>query len=256
MKRTFAFRRLFLLCPLVLQFTAPSETKAQLSGTYRSAPGSLAIYTYHHGEYESVPLPADVTMRFSGNDPTTTLTAIIHKPIIGDLPGTNYNYSIVHEFPMIVTGTSTDGHRFTGDLLSTQYLFDWTIEPVNSRTLRWDGRVGWSGGRIEVSTIDEARLIPLAPGDYNQNGAVDAADFIVWRKAMEQSGTSAAGLFADGDFDGHVDEDDYQIWRTHFGETSTSGALAATGIPEPATWLMLAVALMPLMNMACRRIRA
>jgi hypothetical protein len=62
-------------------------------------------------------------------------------------------------------------------------------------------------------------------GDYNGNGVVDAADYVVWRKGL---GT----LFT---------QSDYSVWRAHFGQTggSGTGALANIAVPEPATVLML-----------------
>ena len=54
-------------------------------------------------------------------------------------------------------------------------------------------------------------------GDYNGNGTVDAADYVVWRKSEGQTG---AGLPADGDGDMDVDENDYLVWRANFGRTS------------------------------------
>jgi hypothetical protein len=254
MNRILKIRRFLLLSAFFLHLAATSETQAQLSGTYRSAPGTLAMYTYHIGEYHTVPLPADVTMRFSENDPSS-MTALIHKPIIGDT-AENHNYGIVHEFPMVVTATSTDGHTFRGDLLGTQYLFKWTIEPVNNGSLHWEGDVGWAGGRVEHSMIDDARLLPVAPGDYNQNGTVDIADFVIWREGFGQSNMSPIGFLADGDGDGQVDQDDYNIWRANYGETTARGSLSSAGIPEPATWLMLVVASLPLLNAASRRLRA
>ncbi|HEX2474619.1 MAG TPA: hypothetical protein VHK01_07735, partial [Lacipirellulaceae bacterium] len=140
MNDVFSVRRFVLLSPLLLQLVAAREAYAQLVRTYRSAPGTVAMYTYHTGEYHTVPLPADVTMRFSSNDPRS-LTALIHKPIIGDT-AENFNYAIVNEFPMVVTGTSTDGRRFEGDLLpGTQYMFQWTIDVQNSPFLLWEGQV-------------------------------------------------------------------------------------------------------------------
>jgi hypothetical protein len=256
MNNVFSVRRFVLLSPLLLQLVATREANAQLVRTFRSAPGTLAMYTYHTGEYHTVPLPADVTMRFSTND-TRSLTALIHKPIIGDT-AENFNYPIVGEFPMVVTGTSTDGRTFTGDLVhpQSQYMFQWTIDVMNSPFLRWEGEVAWTGGRVEVSTVDDARLIPVAPGDYNGNGSVDTADYVIWRKALGQSNMTPFGFLADGNGDGQVDEDDYNIWRETYGETSVIGPLSAAGGPEPATWLMIVVALMPFLNAACRRIRA
>ena len=41
---------------------------------------------------------------------------------------------------------------------------------------------------------------PSLPGDFNHDGTVDAADYVVWRKT---DGTPAG----------------YNTWRTHFGQT-------------------------------------
>jgi hypothetical protein len=70
-------------------------------------------------------------------------------------------------------------------------------------------------------------------GDYNHNGMVDAADYIVWRKSI---GSTGSGLAADGNGDNMVNQLDYDIWRLHFGETA--GAAASTesqSVPEPST---------------------
>jgi hypothetical protein len=77
---------------------------------------------------------------------------------------------------------------------------------------------------------------PLS-GDYNHDGLVDAADYVVWRNTMGQTG---AGLAADGNRDSIVDGGDYEVWRAHFGETASStGGSAYALVPEPATvWLL------------------
>jgi hypothetical protein len=60
------------------------------------------------------------------------------------------------------------------------------------------------------------------PGDYNNNGVVDAADYVLWRK---NDGTPAG----------------YHTWRTHFGQIAGSGAgaTAIAAVPEPATLVLL-----------------
>jgi hypothetical protein len=62
--------------------------------------------------------------------------------------------------------------------------------------------------------------IPGPPGDYNGDGTVNAADYVLWRKT-----------------DGSPDA--YTTWRTHFGQTVGSGAGT---IPEPATLLVVVIA--------------
>jgi len=229
------------LCLVLFCLAATREAGAQLSGLFRSAPGTLATYEYHHGEFEEVLLPVDLTIRFSNDNPTSMFAAIIHRPIIGAASNGSAIYPIASQFPMAVTGTSSDGRRFFGDLLGTQYLFDWDIVPAAGGTLLLNGHVGWAGGRYEMTTIVDAPLIPIIPGDYDRDGAVTAADYVVWREMLGQSGTLLA---ADGDGDGEVDSTDYDVWRSHFGQTNAGGTSVGSAIPEPATLLMLLVSLL------------
>jgi hypothetical protein len=88
-------------------------------------------------------------------------------------------------------------------------------------------------------------LVTTIPGDYNADGDVDTADYIVWRKTLGQA--AVQGLGADGDTNGTIDEADYTVWRSNFGATAAGAAAVdasgATGsaVPEPGT-LMLAYA--------------
>jgi hypothetical protein len=63
------------------------------------------------------------------------------------------------------------------------------------------------------------------PGDFNADGKVDAADYVVWRKN-------------DGSPSG------YNTWRTNFGRTSGSGAgIGSSAVPEPCTVALLLLAM-------------
>lgn len=82
--------------------------------------------------------------------------------------------------------------------------------------------------------------IPEHPtGDYNKDGAVDAADYVMWRDTLG----STAHLAADGDRNNRIDHGDYGVWRAHFGETAATAAVLApdssnAAVPEPATLLL------------------
>jgi hypothetical protein len=75
-----------------------------------------------------------------------------------------------------------------------------------------------SGGRIDIGSFEVQLAGPALPGDYNQNGTVDAADYVVWRKTL---GTSVTPPFtgADGDGDSSIGPGDYDVWTENFGET-------------------------------------
>lgn len=74
-------------------------------------------------------------------------------------------------------------------------------------------------------------------GDYNDDGAVDAADYAMWRDNIGQPGTVLNNR--DSENMGVVSEDDFASWREHFGDVLGSGAGSASAVPEPASWLML-----------------
>jgi hypothetical protein len=80
----------------------------------------------------------------------------------------------------------------------------------------------------------------LSPGDFNDDGIVDTADYVAWRNSYGQAVTYFSG--ADGNGSGSVDEADYALWRSRFG--SQAGATAAFGAaaPEPATLSVLLIA--------------
>jgi hypothetical protein len=88
-------------------------------------------------------------------------------------------------------------------------------------------------GVFDYDQMTEATLaINLAavlPGDFNNDGRVDAADYSVWRDGLGSVYTAA----------------DYEIWRSHFGQPvaggSGGGAQAATptaAVPEPASFVL------------------
>jgi hypothetical protein len=83
--------------------------------------------------------------------------------------------------------------------------------------------------RVDMGAI-EWQPNPLA-GDYNLDGVVDAADYVLWRKLVG----SAVDLRADGDGDGDVDADDRGVWAANFGNvlTPSVGTGAATASQPP-----------------------
>jgi hypothetical protein len=83
---------------------------------------------------------------------------------------------------------------------------------------------------------------PTLPGDYNGNGTVDAADYVMWRKTLGTSMPNYSG--ADGNGNGVVDQDDHAVWRAHFGQTSPAGAGSfVAAAPEPASVVLFGVGL-------------
>jgi hypothetical protein len=87
-----------------------------------------------------------------------------------------------------------------------------------------------TGADANVQLYDLALSVAAAgvPGDFDQNGVVDAADFIVWQRDLSMNGGS---LSADGNGDGIVNAADLGVWRMHLGESTIGGSLRS--VPEP-----------------------
>jgi hypothetical protein len=91
------------------------------------------------------------------------------------------------------------------------------------------------------------------PGDYNSDGVVDAADYVVWRNHLgtnfqlpnEVSGTTP----------GSVTQEDYAAWRARFGNTSGAGSgFSAGSVPEPGMLGLFLAAVLSMCASGWRRI--
>jgi hypothetical protein len=83
-----------------------------------------------------------------------------------------------------------------------------------------------------------ANLVPVVvvEGDYNDDGVVDAADYIMWRHHLG----SEVQVEIDGDHSNRVDAGDFDVWRGHYGGQPGGGALVGNNaVPEPTTMLLL-----------------
>jgi uncharacterized delta-60 repeat protein len=65
---------------------------------------------------------------------------------------------------------------------------------------------------IPIHVVSDA---PALPGDYNKDGMVDAADYVVWRKTSGNNVPDYTG--ADGNGDGTIGQEDHGIWTASFG---------------------------------------
>jgi autotransporter-associated beta strand protein len=72
-------------------------------------------------------------------------------------------------------------------------------------------------------------------GDYNDDGTVDAGDYLVWR--MSAGGTSL--LNRHPNISGVIGAADYDAWRTNFGQSGGGGSGAA--VPEPSALALIVI---------------
>jgi hypothetical protein len=68
------------------------------------------------------------------------------------------------------------------------------------------------------------------PGDFNDDGSVDAADYVTWRTSSNPVIASVAG---------------YNLWRSNFGNSAAGAGTASGGaaVPEPSA-CVLAIAIL------------
>jgi hypothetical protein len=71
---------------------------------------------------------------------------------------------------------------------------------------------------------DDGAVSP--PGDFDADGTVNAADYVVWRNGFGTTYTEA----------------DYGVWRAHFSQSAGSGASQAS-VPEPPSAVLCVIAL-------------
>jgi hypothetical protein len=93
-------------------------------------------------------------------------------------------------------------------------------------------RIGTSWSSVTGGPTDPLGL----PGDYNDDGKVDAADYVIWRA---NEGTN--NILPNDPIGGMIGTAQYDQWTANFGEMSPGGGSAlATAVPEPASlWLVM-----------------
>lgn len=190
---------------------------------------------------------------FSGGfwGPQDDLMSLPQSAIIADAPETEYSQAI-----------SNSGY-YTGKLglavaaalnafpatatFSYQELFN-RID-LEGKLLSGSGRIqvpydGWAEPvtlPFQAVTFSSASFgFPLAPttpppllGDYDRNGDVNAADYIVWRQTLTNSITPYDG--ADGSGNGLVDQSDFAVWKSQFGKTQSAISANTSGVEHAIT---------------------
>jgi pectate lyase len=155
-------------------------------------------------------------------------------------PGTQTNLPLAAAEDLLTLGTFTIGSTSTGQTVTFDNLnlavflnlaafyeagemaglATIIVEQINSSTAAgfWSKE---GNASLAARLVVDAVLQPAAlEGDFNHDGMVDAADYVVWRK-----------------MGGSPEE--YGTWRGNFGASSgaASGRSKAAMVPEPAAWI-------------------
>jgi hypothetical protein len=89
--------------------------------------------------------------------------------------------------------------------------FDDVLLPSLPSSLAWE--LTYNATSILLTIVES-----MIPGDYNGDGTVDAADYVVWRNGLGTTYT----------------HNDYNTWRANFGQTVGGEAVATLGLPNLA----------------------
>ena len=149
------------------------------------------------------------------------------------------------------------------------HLYEWNLDDAG----QWEGWVTGNGSIDDpTTTIDSIQFFGtgdaliyldyiahnpsgslawmLSAADFDGDGDVDGDDFLTWQTGF---GTTANASRTDGDADGDgdVDGNDFLIWQSQFG---TQTGQAAAAIPEPATSIVAALAVLLASLLRCSRV--
>jgi hypothetical protein len=178
---------------------------------------------------------------------------------------TNFPFNNQGESPFFFGDAPTErgvtrvGNQFFAALGSTYFT---TADPkeilrietlgVVSTEIVWSGSYGSTGLGLLAQAgqgfgvSGMATFVPGLAGDFNDDNVVDAADYTVWRN--NYGDLNEANLHYNGD-GGGIGDGDFLLWRQHYGQgPDAGGGGGMSAIPEPATGLMIGIAVAMLLS--------
>jgi hypothetical protein len=122
--------------------------------------------------------------------------------------------------------TGPDGYIDVVDVQVRAAADELLFLEVNATT----GQVAIKNQTGEPFRIDHYEITaPGTSGDYNRNGVVDAADYVVWRDNLDAEVT-----LPNDSTPGMVTIEDYNVWRANFGREGSLDAVDWDSLQEPA----------------------
>jgi hypothetical protein len=106
------------------------------------------------------------------------------------------------------------------------------ILPSLPSGLGWD--VQYNPNSVVLSIVS-AGLV----GDFNDDGIVNAGDYVVWRKNLNTTNT-----LPNDPHGGTIGAAQFNTWRENFGNVAGSGSSASEAIPEPSAAVLLVVGIL------------
>ena len=221
----------------------PLINNGHITGNSVAQPITLTGYVKGVGTFDNV----NFTGTFSpGLSPTIltvgnvalSATSTLIMELGGTSPGSGYD-QIQSSGTLAFDGTLQMSliNGFTPIAGQSFNLFDWMSTSGTFDTLQLPTLAGLTWNTSQLYTTGVLSVVAAGlPGDYNHNGAVDAADYVLWRKYNNTATTLP------NDLTSGTDDSDFTVWRSHFGQPAGSGAASDTNtaVPEPTTLVLLA----------------
>jgi hypothetical protein len=136
-------------------------------------------------------------------------------------------------------------------------LVSYNPQPGNSFTILTAGLISGNFNNINlpqlgaglvwgVNKTNTSITLTVSAGDYNRDGIVDTADYVLWRKLRNTTVTTAYAT-ADGNGDMTINDLDLAVWRQQLGNTrggdAGAGSIGNVAVPEPAGAILVLFAL-------------
>ncbi|MCC7086173.1 MAG: hypothetical protein IT427_14315 [Pirellulales bacterium] len=151
------------------------------------------------------------------------------------------NFGAEAEHFILSVSPSTDWHPMTFTVDTELSINTGSTVSLPNGAVTGVGLYSVGGGfgtsmRFDTFSV-AANLSSLVPGDFNGDGNVDGADFVIWQTNFPKA---EGGMLDTGDAngDGAVDGADFVVWQTNFPFTPSAGT---NFVPEPFAWTLAAI---------------
>lgn len=185
----------------------------QISADMRSAPGSQ---------------PLAIRLVLFGPSPGADANRWVSNTVV-ELPDDGVWRTV--QFALVESEFARLGGGTFAELMAgvTRVMFRHDAGPPSFTGTNVSGTLG-----IDNITLGPAPA-PVLAGDYNDDGVVDAADYVVWRNHL---GDPAGTLENDID-GGPIGTAQYSTWKAHFGETASAAVAGQAGAAIPGPSLLI-----------------